>query len=197
MLKKITIYTLDPGSEILVANFKEDAFYRFFGNVLFDALPIHPDALIQKNCFTTLWEELKEIANTKDRVNYILEFCKPYLREQNTIISLLADFKEDNLNPIKAIASKINQSERNIQLNQKKFFGYTVKEVNRYERFLKAVEVIQKNAVGSITTDWITVVDQCGYYDQSQLIHDFKYYMNISPTKFLKFQSDICSSKAD
>jgi AraC-like DNA-binding protein len=196
-IKQAFDYTLDPGSEILVANFKEDAFYRFFGNVLFDALPIHPDALIQKNCFTTLWEELKEIANTRDRVNYILEFCKPYLREQNTIISLLSDFKEDNLNPIKAIASKINQSERNIQLNQKKFFGYTIKEVSRYERFLKAVEVIQKNAVGSITTDWITVVDQCGYYDQSQLIHDFKFYMNISPTKFLKFQSDICSSKAD
>ncbi|MFZ0596955.1 MAG: AraC family transcriptional regulator [Flavobacterium sp.] len=39
-------------------------------------------------------------------------------------------------------------------------------------------------------------MDQCGYYDQSQLIHDFKYYMNISPTKFLKFQNDIYGSKA-
>ncbi|MDR7212332.1 DUF6597 domain-containing transcriptional factor [Flavobacterium piscis] len=197
-IKQAFDYTLNPDSEILVANFKEDAFYRFFGNTLLTcSLPIHPDALIPENCFTILWEELRNIAHTKERVNYILEFCKPYLREQNTITTLLADFKNENLNPIKVIASQTNQTERNIQLNQKKFFGYTVKEISRYERFLKAVEGIQKNSSNNLKTDWLSIVDQCGYYDQSQLIHDFNYYMNISPTKFLKFQSDICISKAD
>lgn len=197
-IKQAFDYTLEPNSEILVANFKEDAFYRFFGNALLThSLPIHPDVLIPENCFTALWEELKNIANTKDRVDYILDFCKPYLREQNSLTTLLADFKEETLNPIKTIASKLNQSERNIQLYQKKFFGYTIKEVNRYERFLKAVELIRKNVIATEKTDWIAIVDQCGYYDQSQLIHDFKYYMNISPTKFLKFKNDICASKAD
>ncbi|MEZ0129482.1 AraC family transcriptional regulator [Flavobacterium sp. LBUM151] len=197
-IKQAFDYTLEPNSEILVANFKEDAFYRFFGNALLThSLPIHPDALIPENCFTTLWEEIKDIADNQKRVDYILEFCKPYLKEQNAITTFLADFKEETLNPIKAIASKMNQTERNIQLNQKKFFGYTIKEVNRYERFLKAVEQIQKDILSDSKTDWLSIVDQCGYYDQSQLIHDFKYYMNISPTKFLKFQSDICSSKAE
>lgn len=196
-IKQAFEYTLEPKSEILVANFKEDAFYRFFGNVLLThSLPIHPDALIPDNCFSVLWEELKKLSDTKERVAYILEFCKPYLREQNAISTLLAEFKEEALNPIKAIASKINQTERNVQLNQKKFFGYTIKEISRYERFFKAVGLIQKSAVTSAKIDWIFIVDQCGYYDQSQLIHDFKYYMNISPTKFLQFQNDICSSKA-
>lgn len=195
-IKQAFDYTLEPGSQILVANFKEDAFYRFFGNALLThSLPIHPDVLIAQNCFDVLWEELKIIPDTKDRVDYILEFCKPYLGEQNAIIALLADFKEESLNPIKAIASQINQTERNIQLHQKKFFGYTIKEISRYERFLKAVDLIQKTSVNDEKTDWFLIVEQCGYYDQSQLIHDFKYYMNISPTKFLKFQSDICSSK--
>lgn len=197
-IKQAFDYTLEPNSEILVANFKEDAFYRFFGNALLThSLPIHPDALIPENCFTALWEEVKNIPDTQKRVDYILEFCKPYLREQNMITTLLADFKEEALNPIKAIASKVNQTERNIQLNQKKFFGYTIKEVNRYERFLKAVEQLQKDILSNSKTDWLSIVDQCGYYDQSQLIHDFKYYMNISPTKFLKFQNDICSAKAE
>lgn len=192
-IKQAFDYTLHPNSEILVANFKEDAFYRFFGNaLLIHSLPIHPDALIPENCFSNLWQELKIIANTKERVDYILEFCKPYLKEQNLITTLLANFKEDTLDPIKAIASTMNQSERNIQLYQKKFFGYTIKEISRYERFLKAVQLVQKNAVTSKETDWIFIVNECGYYDQSQLIHDFKYYMNISPTKFVKFQSDIC-----
>jgi AraC-like DNA-binding protein len=196
-IKQAFEYTLEPNSEILVANFKEDAFYRFFGNALFDSLPIHPDALIQEDCFTLLWEELKKLSDTQERVDYILDFCKPYLKERNTITTLLSDFQEANLSPIKTIASKINQTERNIQLHQKKFFGYTIKEVNRYQRFLKAVEQIQNNILNQSKTDWLTIVDQCGYYDQSQLIHDFKYYMNISPTKFLKFQNDICSSKAE
>lgn len=196
-IKQAFEYTLQPNSEILVANFKEDAFYRFFGNALFDALPIHPDTLIQENCFSLLWEELQNITDVPERVAYILDFCKPYLREQNEITTLLTSFKEENLNPIKAIASKINQTERNIQLNQKKVFGYTIKEVNRYERFLKAVSEIEKNIESQSKTDWLNVVDKCGYYDQSQLIHDFKFYMNISPTKFLKFQNDICTSKAE
>lgn len=196
-IKQAFEYTLQPNSEILVANFKEDAFYRFFGNALFDTLPIHPDALIQENCFSLLWEELKKIPDTTERVGYILDFCKPYLREQSEITTLLNDFKEENLNPIKAIASKVNQTERNIQLNQKKVFGYSIKEVNRYERFLKAVSEIEKNIENQSKTDWLSIVEECGYYDQSQLIHDFKFYMNISPTKFLKFQRDICSSKAE
>lgn len=196
-IKQAFEYTLQPNSEILVANFKEDAFYRFFGNVLFDALPIHPDVLIHENCFSLLWEELQKIPEVTERVAYILDFCKPYLRKQNEITTLLTDFKEENLSPIKVIASKVNQTERNIQLNQKKVFGYTIKEINRYERFLKAVNEIQKNMLNQSKTDWLNIVEECGYYDQSQLIHDFKFYMNISPTKFLKFQNDICSSKAE
>ena len=72
-IKQAFEYTLEPNSEILVANFKEDAFYRFFGNALFDALPIHPDALIHENCFSLLWEELQTIPDTTERVAYILE----------------------------------------------------------------------------------------------------------------------------
>ncbi|WP_264522995.1 helix-turn-helix domain-containing protein [Flavobacterium sp. N502536] len=197
-IKQAFDYTLNPDSEILVANFKEDAFYRFFGNALLThSLPVHPDTLMAENCFTALWEELKEFADPKERVDHILEFCRPYLREQHSITSLLSDFRTKNINPIKAIASKTNQSERNIQLNQKKFFGYTIKEISRYERFLKAVEAIQKDILQNAKTDWLAIVEQCGYYDQSQLIHDFKHYMNISPTKFLKFQNDICNSKTE
>ncbi|MDX6183093.1 AraC family transcriptional regulator [Flavobacterium sp. Fl-77] len=195
-IKQAFDYTLPPDSQILVVNFKEDAFYRFFGNALLThSLPIHPDALIPENCFTILWGELKKISETKDRVYFLLDFCKPYLRDQNRLTQLLTNFKDDALDPIKAIAASTQQSERNIQLHQKKFFGYSIKELNRYERFLKATEQIQKNIINGSKTDWLAIVNQCGFYDQSQLIHDFKYYMNISPTKFLKFQKDICVAK--
>ncbi|MFT3920088.1 hypothetical protein [Cloacibacterium sp.] len=180
----------------MVANFKNDAFYRFFGNALIaEHLPINPDDLLPENCFTTLWTELNQIEDVKHQVNYILAFCKPYLREQNAIAKKFAIFNNDYQNPIKHIASEQKQTERNIQILHKKQFGYSAKEINRYLRFLKALELIQNTISTATKIDWFHIINECGYYDQSQLIHDFKHYINISPTKYLKFQQDICVAK--
>ena len=65
-IKKSFDYSLPPQSKILVANFKDDAFFRFFGNALLaENLPINPDELLSENCFTALWYELDKIKNVK------------------------------------------------------------------------------------------------------------------------------------
>jgi AraC-like DNA-binding protein len=192
-------YTLPPKSEILVANFKDDAFYRFFGHVSTSQhLSQDPDDLLNANCFTMLWTELQKIANPSYRVVYILGFCKSYLRQQNAIAKQLINFEDISISSIKSIADIQNQSQRNIQLNHKKYLGYSAKEVNRFRRFLKAISCIQKNTVtnSSSKIDWFEIIEQCGYYDQSQLIHDFKHYIHLTPTKYLKFQHEICHAGA-
>jgi AraC-like DNA-binding protein len=197
-IKQAFDYSLPPKSKILVANFKDDAFYRFFGNAsVAEHLPINPDDLLDENCFTALWKELSKINDINHQVNYILDFCKPYLKQRNTIAEQLTNFNDGNLNAIKSIASQQNQTERNIQLNHKKHLGYSAKEINRYQRFLKAIELLQSIASTSAKIDWFEVINECGYYDQSQLIHDFKNYIKISPTKYLKFQQEICNPKAE
>jgi AraC-like DNA-binding protein len=192
-IKQAFEYSLPPTSEILVANFKDDAFYRFFGNTsVSEHLPVNPDDLLDKNCFTALWAELNKLEDAYHRVNYILECCTPYLRQRNVIIEKLANVNDEYLNPIKSVAGQQKQTERNIQLNHKKYLGYSAKEITRYQRFLKAIELIQNTVSASIKIDWFEIINECGYYDQSQLIHDFKHYINISPTKYLKFQQDVC-----
>lgn len=198
-IKRAFDYTLPPESEIFVANFKDDAFYRFFGHVsLTQYLPQNPDALLNTNCFTMLWTELKKIGEPDLKVAYILEFCKKYLRQQNTITEHLINFGDTDISSIKSVAEMYNQSERNIQLNHKKYLGYSSKEVNRFRRFLKAVSYIQKGAVttSSLKIDWFEIIEECGYYDQSHLIHDFKHYMHLTPKKYLKFQKGICHAGA-
>jgi AraC-like DNA-binding protein len=195
-VKQAFDYTLDVGSEILVINFKDDAFYRFFGKVILnDHIPFNPDELVTENCFSVLWEKLKQIDNQTERVNFILDFCKPYLAIKNTKSELLINFKDTIFNPIKSVAQETQQSERNIQLHHKKYFGYSAKEINRYNRFLKAVELIQNTITSAAKVEWFDIVDQCGYYDQSQLIHDFKHFINLTPSQFQKFQQDICNPK--
>lgn len=195
-VKQAFNYSLPLDCEILVANFKDDAFYRFFGNVSAQ-LPMHPDDLLVENCFTSLWMQLNEIKNVNDKIGYILEFCKPYLKQRNIIAEQIASFNDAALNSIKFIADKQNQTERNIQLNHKKMLGYTAKEMNRYQRFLKTIKLIESLVSASAAIDWFEIISECGYYDQSQLIHDFKHYLTISPTKYLKFQQDICIAKAE
>lgn len=190
-------YTLSIGAEILVANFKDDAFYRFFGeNTLAEHVPINPDDLLDENCFTALWKELKNIGDVAERISHILAFCAPYLRQQTTIAGQLTRSREQALNPIKAIAAEHKQTARNIQLNHKKQLGYSAKEINRYQRFLKAIDLLQHLVVKEQKIDWFELIEACGYYDQSQLIHDFRHYLNLSPTRYLKFQQDICSARS-
>lgn len=194
-IKKAFNYSLPAQSKLLIANFKDDAFYRFFGQALLaENSPVNPDELLNENCFTSLWNELNGISNVSQQVNYFLKFCRPYLQQRNSIVEQLANFKEHSLNPIKIFASVNNQSERNIQLNQKKYFGYSDKEINRYQRFLKAVKYIENITLKASKDDWFTIINECGYYDQSHLIHDFKHYTDLSPTKYLKYLQDICNS---
>ncbi|UOU97016.1 helix-turn-helix domain-containing protein [Chryseobacterium daecheongense] len=189
-------YILPENAEILVCNFKDDAFFRFFGNAgLTDGLAIHPDELLHQNCFTTLWSELKKIDSNENRIEALLDFCTPYLRNRNEIAEQIASFDRKTFSPIKEISQKNKLSERSLQANHKKHFGYTSKEMYRYQRFLKAIQIIQTSSCTNAKIDWFDVINQCGYYDQSQLIKDFQHYIHLSPSKYLKFQESICDPK--
>lgn len=184
-------YTMPAGADLLVINFKDDAFYRFFGPALVSGfVALHPDQLLQENCFTQLWHRLKDEA-ADERTRLILDFCRPYLKCRDApfedISREAADYRV--VSPIKAVAQKTGQSERNIQLNHKKYLGYTAKERGRYERFLKAMLLLQNPPE---KVDWLEIAEACGYYDQSQLIHDFKHYLNLSPGRYIKFQAEVC-----
>jgi len=195
-IKQAFDYILPDGAEILVCNLKDDAFFRFFGNTAFeDDLGANPDELLGQNCFTTLWSELNKINTAESRVQALLDFCKPYLRSRDEIAKQIADFDRAIFSPIKEISRKNKLSERALQMNHKKHFGYTSKELYRYQRFLKALQIIQTHSSRNMKLDWFEVINECGYYDQSQLIKDFKHYINLSPSKYLKFQESICDPK--
>lgn len=196
-IKQAFDYILPPRSAILVANFKDDAFFRFFGNaILTQNRAVHPDELLNENCFTLLWSELSKITDNQGRIDHILNFSKPYIRNRSQIAGQIAGFEVGNLSPVKEISDKNAVSERTVQLNHKKYFGYSAKEITRYQRFLKAIEQIQSiTSSGDARMDWFEVISECGYYDQSQLIHDFQHYLNLSPSKYLKFQQGICNPR--
>jgi AraC-like DNA-binding protein len=193
-IKNCFDYTMPPKSDIFVCNFLDDAFFRFFGNADISCnVAVHPDQLVNQSCFTNLWSDLQKLKSREDRIKKVLDFCQPYLQNRNDIAEQLANCERKTFSPIKEISKRNNLSERTVQVNYKKHFGYTVKEIYRYERFLKAIKIIQATSCETSRMDWFQVIEQCGYYDQSQLIRDFNHYLNLSPLKYLKFQEAICS----
>lgn len=188
-IKRSFLYQLEVGGQILVANFKNDAFYRFFGQASINFS--NPDELLDENCFTNLWSMINQLESVYEKVNLILDFCRPYLKMSSPTSDLLANFENEEQSPIKAIAQQVNQTERTLQNHHKKYFGYSAKEKNRYLRFLKVINHLQTNTE---SINWFDIIATFGYYDQSQLIHDFKHYLNISPKQYLKFQQDICKA---
>lgn len=185
-LKKSIEYTLSPKAEMFVVNFVDDAFYRFFGPLFFlKGKPIDPKKLVHDNCFENL-HNLLTGKNSKERTEVILSFCKSYLKENDNVFK---EYKSEGIeSPIKAVAQKTNKSERALQIRYKQYYGFTSKEKIRFERFSKAIEIIQTGAFQS----WFDVILECGFYDQSQLIHDFKHFIKLTPSQYLKFQQNIC-----
>jgi AraC-like DNA-binding protein len=82
---------------------------------------------------------------------------------------------------------------RDAGLSQRRFIQVFAREVGmspklfcRVQRFRRALETMRQCA----EPDWARVVVDCGYYDQSHLIHDFRFFSNLSPTEFVRQRSD-------
>lgn len=194
-VKKAFDYTLPPGTSFLAVNFKGDAFYRFFGKPLSGLYSTgsDPDHLVPENCFTEVWQKLSQLPSPGEKSCYLLEFCKPYLKNRNALDALLDDLSHGPVDPVKTAAGITGQTERNIQLHYKNRLGYSAKEIHRYRRFMEVIKIIEKEADGHRKTDWFHIITACGYYDQSQLIRDFKHFLGMTPSCYMKFQNSICN----
>ena len=82
---------------------------------------------------------------------------------------------------------------RDAGLSQRRFIELFAREVGmspklfcRVRRFRRALEKVRQTVV----PNWARVAVDCGYYDQSHLIHDFRFFSNLSPTEFVRLRSD-------
>jgi len=82
---------------------------------------------------------------------------------------------------IKDIYSSLEISKSKLEQHFNKEIGLTPKEFCKVEKINHFISMY-RNAVEMSLTE---LTYQCGYYDQSHLIKDFKYFLNESPKKFL------------
>ena len=82
---------------------------------------------------------------------------------------------------------------REAGLSQRRFIQLFAREVGmspklfcRVRRFQQMLETVRQTAV----PDWARLGVDCGYYDQSHLIHDFRFFSNLSPTEYVRQRSE-------
>jgi len=193
-VKQAIDYLMPPNSEILVLNFKDDAFYRFFGASADEIDSGHCVAnKFYEHCFTAIWQEIEKLKCNTERIDFILDFCRPYLSARNQVIEPLLNARNNTADPIKMAADFLHKSVRHIQVHHKKYFGFTAKELHRYQRFLKTTHYLDKLLHNNSPLDWLPIALSCGYYDQSHFIRDFKYYLNCTPSQYISSRNSICT----
>lgn len=190
-LRKMLNYEILPGADMIVTVFNPNGFYRLF-QLPMDEMGeqdiIDPDRLLNITGFNDLWEALNNLPLLSDRIGLLKAYALAFVRDAEEAVSPLVDgipyFHDPRIQPVRAIASDSNLSERTVQLRFKKYLGFSPKELLRFLRFKQVINGILENE--STEVDWYELVNQYGYHDQSHLIKDFQYYLGTTPQKFIR-----------
>lgn len=201
-LQKMLTYELQPGADLIVVNFTLDGFYRLLGVSMQElkAGDWHdPDVLLNKDCFSELWQKAVQMPDLNDRIRLFNDYALRFVAPSDTVSASLREsipyFRDAAVDPIKVLAETQQISPRSIQMRFQSHLGYSAKELTRFLRFRNVLGFLTQNK--SKIPDWLDLVVTFGYHDHSHLIKDFQYYLGLTPRRFLKelATGNVCISK--
>ena len=202
-LEKILHYELPPGADVIVVNFTLNGFYRLMGKSMHQRQVQkgdYPGALFNQAAFGDLWPELSSMTTLPERLEAISTYAVAHLSPTDEMTRSLMDsipyFGQMSVDPIKALADTHKVSTRSIQTRFQTHLGYSAKELTRFLRFKKVLQLLIQPT--SDTIDWLALVQEFGYHDHSHLIKDFRYFVGLTPRQFVRqiAQGNVCLGKS-
>jgi AraC-like DNA-binding protein len=187
-------FVIDPRELVSVigVRFRPGGAFPFLGTAASDLADTHVD-------LETLWgtsaielrQRLCAAKTTAERFNLlqkalVTHLFRPLERHYAVRFALYTFVRADSGLAIRDVA-------RDAGLSQRRFIHVFAREVGmspklfcRVRRFRQALETVRHTA----EPDWARVAADCGYYDQSHLIHDFRFFSNLSPTEYVRQRSE-------
>jgi transcriptional regulator GlxA family with amidase domain len=83
--------------------------------------------------------------------------------------------------PVEGLAHELGISRRQLERAFRRRTGMTPMQLGRVIRFQNVFRALPESG-----GDWVSVALDCGYYDQSHLIRDFREFAGESPSAFLR-----------
>jgi len=85
--------------------------------------------------------------------------------------------------PLKELASRLGLTHKQMLARFDCRVGVTPKLASRIFRFQKAVAATAKTTT---TPDWSDLAVECGYYDQSHMVHEFQEFAGLTPSEYFR-----------
>jgi AraC-like DNA-binding protein len=187
----ITIPSGD-GATMMVIAFKKGMAAAFFPFPMDEMRDTVLDAdLVWGGDFALLRERLLEAKIVEDRFRIVEDFLLVKFRSKLDVNPCVAFAvgemvrRPDEWN-IRRMNAKIGYSQKHFTEMFRRHVGVTPKAYLKIMRFQKAVRTIGNSA----EIDWRTVAHECGFYDQSHFINDFRHFSGFTPEQYSRMRSD-------
>ncbi|MGF1567629.1 MAG: DUF6597 domain-containing transcriptional factor [Nodosilinea sp.] len=179
------IIAKDQNCSVMGAHFKPGgsaAFFTLPGGQLHNQI-ISLEELWQGSA-TELRDRLLEKPTTETRFlaleQFLLSFMQP-LSHHPVVDFALREFERLPTSPVSTVTSQIGFSTRHFNQLFRDRVGLTPKLYCRVRRLQKVLNLLN----GKAPIDWMDIAFTCGYFDQAHLIHDFRTFVNCTPTEYV------------
>lgn len=179
-------------SEMMVISFKKGMaapFFPFPMNEIADAV-VDAD-LVWSTDFGLLREQVLATKDISERFRIVEDFLIREFQSQMAINPCVAyairemTERPDAVN-IARLNGEIGYSQKHFTEMFRRQVGVTPKSYLKIMRFQKAVRTIDI----ATDIDWGHISLECGFYDQSHFINDFKHFAGFTPEQYAKIQTN-------
>ncbi|MBK8503875.1 MAG: AraC family transcriptional regulator [Saprospiraceae bacterium] len=175
-------------SEMIIVQFMKGRAYPFMSDPMDQVKNLVVDAeLVLKFDIHDLRQLLQDVDSVALKIEILEEeLLKHYLPflERNPftdfVISKIIDRPHHCC--LSDISDQVGYSQKHVIKIFKANVGVTPKEFLKIIRFQKAIQDIEERRVVS----WTSISDDCGFYDQSHFIADFRNFSGMTPSEYLK-----------
>ncbi len=188
--------TIPAGSmaSMMVISFKKGMSYPFYPFPVNEIADHVLDAdLVWGRSFSRVREQMLETRNIERRFDlmekFLLEEFSSHLAVDDCVAFAVGEMwrNPSSLN-IARMNAKIGYSQKHFISMFKRRVGLTPKAYLKIMRFQKAITAIDNMRPSSV--DWSEIAYDCGFYDQSHFINDFRVFSGFTPEDYLSRKSD-------
>ena len=180
-------------SSMMVISFKPGAAFHFF-HVPLDTLTdrvVDADHVFGTG-ITSLRNEIRDTTPVDAKFEAVYRWLLSRLevpRNGYELVRMAAGRIQNTptMDSIDALAHETGITHKHLISVFRKYLGITPKQFQRVMRFQQVVQEIDS----AETIDWISIAHDCGFYDQSHFIREFKHFSGFNPSSYLEARSDV------
>ncbi len=180
-----------PDTELMGIRFKAGGLYPFINSDVFQLFNKVEDASTYfPEINSSLRKSLIDCETPEEKIVLLREWLLKHFKHEESINRTIHNacqqiIDDPTISTLEKIKNDISYSEKQFIHNYKFQIGITPKVFQRIIRFNQILPRIKEKK----KIEWAEISEECGYFDQSHFIRDFKQFSGFNPSEFLDSSS--------